>query len=586
MSALSRKLLALSRSRAIGFVLLAALVFSVITLARNWLVSARAPAPGPSLMAIPEMTPERLDVASRRHVQAARQRCEALWAEPGASPRQQASAYGEMGKIYLAYDQEGPATACFVNALAFEPEEFRWWYLLAHARDRAGQTAPAAEAMARALKAMPHDVTATAVDQHAGLCFLGDRAMRLNQTADAQQTFEAAIQIHPQSSFALVKLGQLASQKSDSDKAIAYYQRALAIMPNRAEIRMLLAAEYRQKGDATKAAEWAVHGDTNLRQQPLDFGDPLYESVVELNRSGARYNRLGIKQMEIGRYKLAAEHLRLAIQADPEKALYRRNYGQCLVNLGEMAEGIKVLEDAAKRAPDDESVRRLVCSAYAKQPATAPKAVERALAYCKEKPGDVGRIQLLADIYVEMDRFEDALKVFAQAAKLDPRVSWPPLGQARMLATLGRSAEARDMLEATLKLFSDDGDVRMMLARLLVACPEAKIRDGARGLKMSQELYAAWANINRTDLLAVALAENGRFIEAINIQRQAVALCEYAGGPRLRWRLERVLHTLEAKQPYREPWPFCEVESAWKKDLPTKSKAAQRPMDGNQAKTQ
>jgi hypothetical protein len=125
----------------------------------------------------------------------------------------------------------------------------------------------------------------------------------------------------------------------------------------------------------------------------------------------------------------------------------------------------------------------------------------------------------------------------------------------------------------------------MALARLLVASPDPKVRDGARGLKMSQELYAAWANINRTDLLAVALAENGRFAEAIEKQRPVVAECDDVGGPQLRRRLERALHALEAKQPYREPWPFCEVESAWQKDLPVNSKAAERPMDRNLPKT-
>src|SRR5262249_9790596 len=66
-----------------------------------------------------------------------REQIESAWAElqaatqqSGIDQRQLADAYGQMGKVYHAYDFSEAAEACYQNAMGLAPADFSWPYAL------------------------------------------------------------------------------------------------------------------------------------------------------------------------------------------------------------------------------------------------------------------------------------------------------------------------------------------------------------------------------------------------------------------------------------------------------------------------
>jgi tetratricopeptide (TPR) repeat protein len=543
-------------SRPVGFVLVAAFAFSAITLVRSWLPRAPRPSESP-LVSVLAPNLDRMEKLSRLHVEEMQARCDPIIAAPDTSPKQRSKAYGELGKIYLIYHLEEAATACLTNAARLDADEFRWWYLLAHAQDMDGKPQEAAAAMARALQAMEADPTARPPDRHASYCFLGTMALQLDKRDEARAMFESALALNPRGAFALFQLGQVAIQTGEPSKACAYFQRAAAERPYRVDIRRAWAMALRQAGDAAKAAEVDASQEATGKEGRLVYADPLYAEVQTLNRSAALMDRLAGQYFDRGEFRQAEAYQARAVAADPEMANFHSNHASTLLMLGRDAEALKELEAARRLDATMEEPRMMLCVLYAARPATAAQGLADARAWCAEKPKEVKPRLVLAEVYVHMGRYEDACHAYEQAAALAPESPEPYVGRAKMLAALGRHGEARDLLEKTQLLFPGSVECPVTLARLLTTCPDATVRDGARGLQLSERLFKAQNTVVRADLLAVALAEVNRFPEAIERERRAIEQFRDQGAAKLGIRLKQTLQSLEAHKPWREIYPFC-----------------------------
>jgi tetratricopeptide (TPR) repeat protein len=541
------------RSFAVDAALIGVVVLGAALLVRNWI------APGSQLLTISHPKLDALEPISRRHILAVRQASERILGMNGASAHQRAGAFAEMGSIYLAYGFYPTASDCFQNAGILEPDEFRWPYLQARTMQNAGKSAEAAAAVARSLKRMDTTVAVNPLARLAALSLLGESAIRLNKPLDARKAFEAALQVNPNAPFALVKLGQLASRSGDSEQAIAHFQRALTLLPNRADVRYLLAAEYQRRGEAAKAALNTPASDANRKDEPLAYADPIYASVMSLNQSSAWQNSLGVQSSRVGRWRVAMAHFKRAVEANPDSPEVRANYGRALLILGDVPEAQTQLEEAFRLDPQSEQIRSNLCSAWAASPNTQGKALADALAWSRLQNHNLMALNNLADVYMRLGRYQDALRVFAESGRLAPAEIWPRLGQARTQGALGRYSDARQTLEEALQIFPSDPDLRLNAARFLVACPDMRVRDQQRGLELSRELVESHYSVVRAETLALALAANGRWDEAMKIQRQAVADCGEDGDPRLRERLRHVLQSIQAHKAWREQWPFREI---------------------------
>jgi tetratricopeptide (TPR) repeat protein len=537
--------LKLFRSRAIGFLLVTVLSFAVVFAARS--VWSSGGFFGTRLAGIPDPKLDSLQAAPRAEVEAARKAAAGAISRSGASPQDRAAAYGRLGETYLAHQLAEPAAASFRNAAALDPAAFRWPYLLAHALKASRRDADAAAAMTSALDLMPRDAQVSPQDRIAARCFLAESAIQAEHLDEARRHLEAVLENNPRAPYPLLRLGQLLMRAGDRGRAVALFDRAVASMPNRGDLRAWADTQLQAASGA-------------MPKPPFPYADPAIASVRDLDRSSAGLVRLGDASIAQGKRRQALNYFRQAVEADPSSLPARARHAEALLATGNQDEACRELEEVLRRDPANRRARAVLAAAYAVSPATRDKALALAAEFRRDPPKDQP-FQSLTSVYISAGRFADALAVARDAAAVYPKDSWPPLGEAAMLAALGRHSAARAAFEKTAQTFPGNPRVRLLLARYLVTAPDPAARDVRRGLEISRGLPADGDPVSRAETMAIALAANGRFPAAIQAIQTAISRAGEDTDPDTRNRLQRVQRSLESHKPWTEPWPFHSTSS-------------------------
>jgi tetratricopeptide (TPR) repeat protein len=93
-----------------------------------------------------------------------------------------------------------------------------------------------------------------------------------------------------------------------------------------------------------------------------------------------------------------------------------------------------------------------------------------------------------------------------------------------------------------------------LAASLLATCPDSSIRNGAEALALADraEQLTGGKNSAILDTFSEALAENGRFAQAIEVEQDALELAEKHSNPTLETKLKAHLASNAANAPIRE----------------------------------
>ena len=134
---------------------------------------------------------------------------------------------------------------------------------------------------------------------------------------------------------------------------------------------------------------------------------------------------------------------------------------------------------------------------------------------------------------------------------------------ARTLVRLERYLEARDRLSEARRIHPGEPELTNLLVRLLAAAPDGQLRDGRQAMALMQELLKGPPRIDVQsggpfppdvpEMMAMTLAELGRFDEAAKWQREAIAAAEQAGRGDLARLIADNLALYEQRRPCRAP---------------------------------
>jgi len=185
------------------------------------------------------------------------------------------------------------------------------------------------------------------------------------------------------------------------------------------------------------------------------------------------------------------------------------------------------------------------------EPARAIGELELAVRY---EPTYVQARLLLANMLLRRGRFDLAREQFVAVIGVDPRIAEARLGDAVSLAGLERFKDARDRLVEGRRLHPDHVEFVVLLSRLYAAAPDAQVRDGNLAVTLATELTARQDSAVARETLAMALAEAGRYEEAVTTERDAIANAERAGQRELASQMTPNLRLFERRQPSRTPW--------------------------------
>lgn len=204
------------------------------------------------------------------------------------------------------------------------------------------------------------------------------------------------------------------------------------------------------------------------------------------------------------------------------------------------------------------------------------------------EPGTVQQLMEIAQYYVSTYQPERASPYFRAILAKDPQHVDANLGLARWLAGRGQQTEAEKLLLRVLekqpnhvealkktadaqvaagrrkeaiatlrKLFAaqpENAEAGNQLAWLLSTAPEAELRNGAEAVRISEGVCV---RTNRDhpaflDTAAVALAEVGRFDDAIRTASEALALAEKKNDYDVATEARKHLESLKRREPVRE----------------------------------
>jgi Flp pilus assembly protein TadD len=548
----------------IALLLLAGLLAAMTALA--------GPAPPPVPAPLPAVDTREMEPAVRAEIETDRKSLEKAIAElPPGSP-QLAEAYGRHGQITALYKLNQIARVCLENAARLAPADVRWIYSLGALLQVNGDFPEAETRLARALELRPGDPTV--------LLRLGEVRLQLGRLAAARQAFEAALPAPGAAAAAHFGLGRIALTEGDARAAAGHFEAALAAQPGAAEIRSLLAVAYRKLGRLAEAqAALAAYGEGRVT-----FPDPLLDQVARLNVGNRQVIQYGTSALREKRFGDALQAFQKALESEPgnaavwvdqgaaleglgdpvgaersyrkavalEPALARAHYnlGTLLASRGAAREGIEHLETAVRLDPESRDALFNLGRALDEtgEPARALDAYDRLL---KLAPRDLTTRFRRGQTLAALGRYDEAATELGTVAAAAPREEAPRIAQAVALLSAGRDADARARLDAARALLPESEPLAQLLVRVLAGSSRPEVRDGRKALEIAQSLLAAGPTPEREEVLALALGETGRFAEAVDHQRRALA-----GGPpgsADRSRLERCLALYQQSVPCRAP---------------------------------
>ena len=255
---------------------------------------------------------------------------------------QSAEAWGALGDRYYAHEWFAEAAECYSRAEAFEPDEFRWPYLIGHSRFSDSKDAEAAAAFSRALELNPHYPPCYVV--------LGQVLTYLGRLDEARFHFRVASRMDQRSSHAEHGLGQIAIRLGDFESARVHLTEAVRRNPYHAEAHHALAQTYMALGDQAMAE----HHAERTRELPKRTSKPDALAVPTVAPAGSVAHVLaGNESLAAGRLQRAASHFSEAIRVNPEFQPAYTGLGNALVRAGRFEEARGVLGEALRLKNSD-----------------------------------------------------------------------------------------------------------------------------------------------------------------------------------------------------------------------------------------
>jgi len=285
-------------------------------------------------------------------------------------------------------------------------------------------------------------------------------------------------------------------------------------------------AVWRQALDMNPADDRANHSLASLLMKTGRFAEaqPLLEQALRANPGYPVANTdLGVVLAAGGRIGEAIPHFEKELAISPRSAYAHSNYARALAQFGHLDQAIVQFRLAVEDEPDDASVHTNLGRALAMQhdPASAIAEFEKA-------------IQLNPDYPTAHHYLGDAL-YFAQ----------------------GRAAPALAQWRELLRLDPDNLAVLAQCAWVLATDPDPSLRNGSQAVEYAE--HAARLRDGRQpmvlDALAAAYAEAGRFPDAVQAARDALALTLRQDNASLADALRARIAQYEAGQPVRAAPP-------------------------------
>ncbi len=321
---------------------------------------------------------------------------------------------------------------------------------------------------------------------------------------DSLTLWEHALQVTEGNYVACYGVGNCLLRQGQEGKSLGYFTEALRLRRDYAPAHSAIGTTLARRG---KPAEALPHLQEAVRLDP--------------NIPHVHYS-LGLTLLSLGRLNEAIAALRAAVQVDPSDVAAHAVLGRVLLRQGRPEEALEPLTLAARLEPQNQTLS-----------------------------GERGLCALAAG------RWDEAATIFRRLCAVRPNSADYHGGLGLALHHLGQSREAHQEWDQALRLAPHWTEDLLVHGWELATDADDSRRCGVLAVVAAEQaLQARGGPDARTlDVLAAAMAETGRFPEALQRAKQARDLAARAGQPDLARHIEARLRLYEKERPFRAGRP-------------------------------
>ncbi len=296
-----------------------------------------------------------------------------------------------------------------------------------------------------------------------------------------QAWMENNLRKDPRNGIALFNLAGAYMGEGDYQRAIARYQRDLAVNPNEPRTLTALGVAFERVGDWEQAREnyeKAVSADRlqidarfNLGRLELNHGDASHAEdqfhaiLAQQPDDEDAHSGLGLALLKQQQTDAAQTEFQRALQLNPHDAAALDGSAQLAIASGDVAHAIDLLESAIKQDSKDAEIREHLAMAYAQLDRFGDAAAQLKSA-ASLIPDDPTVHALLSQMLATTGQLDDAILEQQKALHFDANDAdgWNNLGV--LEARAGKISEAREDFNHALRLAPNHSQARANLVRL------------------------------------------------------------------------------------------------------------------------
>lgn len=418
-----------------------------------------------------------------------------------AVPHRLSRAYGYLGGLYLNLELPKAAEACYHNAIALDPAEFRWPYYLGYLLEKYQRPEAAYKAWLDAFTLNPAYVPLQ--------IRLAQMDVEQGRDDAAKQRLLNVLDAAPSTPAALAALGDLKMAEGEFSAAAENYEEALRLQPAADELHYRLALAYQKTSDTEGARR---HIKLRGTIEP-SIDDPIISDLAALKpRSSRSYLEAGDAAVRQGNMSAAQRFFETALELNPDNAEAHEKLARLHFRERDYEKARERFQQALNIDPDLPVSNYLIGLLYER----SGNLRESEQHYLHALNGDSrseARLRL-ASILMRSGRYEEAIGHFVYLADQDPdaAVRWYWLGLANLGA--GQCVQAAEPLEKGHAIKSGSGEIIEALVRIYATCVTPSGEQKAWALKSAQLLYNTRRDISHAETLAMVLASYGRYSDA------------------------------------------------------------------------
>ena len=513
------------------------LMLGLISVIAIGAAGAQGPEPRADVPPIPNFPLGALEPAVRQQFQAAVDHVT-------ASPLD-AQANGRLGLLFHAYEFYALAEPCYRRAIGVGEKDARWRYYLGLVLLERGEWGLGAGEFSAFLAVVPDDIPA--------LLHRADAYRWANRLDEALDGYRFVISRSTEITQAYCGAGQVLYRLGEFEPAIEYLQTAVRLAPEYGTARYVLGQALRSRERPDEARRELQLAEEYRNQEP-PLHDPLARVLDRIRIGAIEALHRGIDLLHAGEVNEAIDLFETAIRSAPDLAEARAQLGAALLQRGDLPAAQGSLERALELEPNYvEAIYHLGLIAHRRQDYAGAIALFQRTVQLRAEHFDA-HLGLGTDL-PKRGQTTTALEHLRRAMALRPHDPRPYRRLASVLSTLTRYEEAIATLRVGLERLPEEVTIADRLAWVLATCPRDDVRDAAEALRLATEVCRRTNNPapQALDTRAAALANLGRYDEAVVVAQRARQVALAGNNEQLADQIQRRLELYQTAQPYRQP---------------------------------